>query len=116
MKKSVQISLKDHSVVQYEVLVKSTSHIFVNVHELQEGQSPLFLVIEHNKINSVLELSKVAPFAVLYFDDDLQFAGAAFSLDGSERSFGTGTAYKKILLLHYPIPFDLAAVSHLVIV
>ena len=115
MKNQVQIFLKDQTVIHYEATVKKTNHIFVNVHELQEGQSPLFLVIEHNKINSVLELSKVAPFAVLYFDDDLQFAGAAYSLDSSERSFGTGTAYKKILLLHYPIPFDLAAVSHLVI-
>lgn len=116
MKKLVQIFLKDQAVIHYEATVKKTTNIFVNVHELQVGLSPLFLVIDHNKINSVLELSKVAPFAVLYFDDDLQFAGAAYSLDGSERSFGTGTAYKKILLLHYPIPFDLAAVSHLVIV
>lgn len=115
MKKSVQITLKDQTEIDYEVLVKRTNHIFVNVYELQEGHSALLLVIEHDKINSVLELSKVAPFALLYFDDDLQFAGAAYSLDGSERSFGTGTAFKKILLLPYPIPFDLARVSHLVI-
>jgi hypothetical protein len=115
MKNSVQIFMKDQAVIHYEATVKKTTNIFVNVHELQEGHSSLFLVIDHPKTNSVLELSKVAPFALLYFDDDLQFAGAAYSLDGSERSFGTGTAFKKILLLSYPIPFDLAAVSHLVI-
>ena len=115
MKNSVQIFLKDQAVIHYEATVKKTNHIFVNVHELREGHSPLFLVIDHNKINSVLELSKVVPFAVLYFDDELKFAGAAYSLNVSESAFGTGTAYKNVLLLPYPIPFNLAHVSHLII-
>jgi hypothetical protein len=115
MKNSVQIFLKDQAVIHYEATVKKTTHIFVNVHELQEGHSPLFLVIDHQQTNSVLELSKVSPFAVLYFDDELHFGGAAYSLNGSESAFGTGTSYKNVLLLPYPIPFDLANVSHLII-
>ena len=49
MKNSVQIFLKDQAVIHYEATVKKTTHIFVNVHELQEGNSPLFLVIEHQQ-------------------------------------------------------------------
>jgi hypothetical protein len=86
------------------------------VHDLQDGTSPLFLEIEHQQINTLLELSKVSPFVLLYFDDNLQFTGAAYSLNGFESPFGISTQAKKILLLHYPISFQLEEVSHLTLI
>jgi hypothetical protein len=86
------------------------------VHDLQDGSSPLFLEIEHQKINTVLELSNVSPFVLLYFDEALQFTGAAYSLNGSDSSFGVGTLHKKILLLHYPIDFPLEEVACLTLI
>ena len=116
MKNLMQISLKDQATIQLQATVKKTTDTFVKVHELQEGTLPLLLEIEHQQINTVLELTKVSPFVLLYFDDALQFAGAAYSLNGSNSSFGVGTLYKKVLLLHYPIAFQLEEVTHLTLI
>lgn len=116
MKNSLQITLNDQATIQLQATVKKTTDTFLKVHDLQEGTSPLFLEIEHQQMNTVLELSKVAPFVLLYFDAALQFAGAAYSLNGSNSSFGVGTLYKKVLLLHYPIAFQLEEVTHLTLI
>ncbi|MBU3681087.1 MAG: hypothetical protein FGM16_04005 [Flavobacterium sp.] len=116
MKNAMQITLKDQSKILLEATVKSTANHFINVWELQDDHLPLFIEVTHQKANTVLELSKVAPFVLLYFDNDLQFAGAAYSLNRTETMYGTGTHFKKILLLHYPISFQLEAVSSLTII
>lgn len=111
MKNSLQITLKDQTSKKVEVLVKKTNDTFIKVHELQNGITPLFIRIEHQQINTLLELSKVSPFVLLYFDDKLQFTGAAYSLNGFDSPFGISTMYKNILLLHYPIDFQLEEVA-----
>jgi hypothetical protein len=116
MKNSLQITLKDQATIQLEAMVKKTTDTFLKVHELLDGKSPLFLEIEHQQINTLLELSKVSPFVLLYFSDDLQFTGAAFSLNGSQSPFGVSTQAKKILLLHYPITFTLEEVAYLTLI
>lgn len=113
MKNSMQITLKNQALIKIEATVKKTNDTFVKVYDLQDGTSPLFLEIKHKQINTVLELTKVSPFVLLYFDDDLKFTGAAYSLNGSDSSFGVGTLYKKILLLNYPISFVLEDVLNL---
>jgi hypothetical protein len=116
MKNSMQITLKNQALIKIEATVKKTNDTFVKVYDLQDGTSPLFLEIEHQQINTVLELSKVTPFVLLYFDEELQFTGAAYSLNGSDSSFGVGTLYKKILLLNYPIEFKLEEVACLTLI
>lgn len=112
----MQITLKNQALITIEATVKKTNDTFVKVHDFQDGTSPLFLEIEHQQINTVLELSKVSPFVLLYFDDALQFKGAAYSLNGYDSPFGISTLYKKILLLHYPIDFPLEEVACLTLI
>ena len=116
MKNSMQITLKNQALIKIEATVKKTNDTFVKVHDLQDGTSPLFLEIEHQQINTVLELSKVSPFVLLYFDEELQFTGAAYSLNGSDSSFAVSTLFKKILLLHYPIEFILEEAACLTLI
>ena len=116
MKNAMQIVLKDQSLIEIEVMVKSTTDTFLKVHELQEGIAPLFLEINHQQVNTLLELSKVSPFVLLYFDETLNFIGASYSLNGFESPFGISTQAKKILVLHYPISFQLEEVSHLTLI
>jgi hypothetical protein len=68
--------------------------------------APLFLEINHHQVNTLLELSKVSPFVLLYFDETLNFIGASYSLNGFESPFGISTQAKKILLftLSYFVP------------
>lgn len=107
MQKLLQIRLKDQNQITFEALVKTTSDTFIKVHELQEELSPLLLEINHHQLNTLLELSKVSPFVLLYFDDSLLFTGASFSLNEFKSTFGISTQSKKVLLLHFPISFQL---------
>lgn len=107
MQKPLQITLNDQNQITFEALVKTTSDTFIKVHEIQEELRPLLLEINHQQVNTLLELSKVSPFVLLYFDDSLNFTGASFSLNGFENPFGISTQSKKVLLLHFPISFQL---------
>jgi hypothetical protein len=113
MKKSLQITLKDQATIQLQATVKTTTDTFIKVNELQEGTTPLLLNIQHPQVNSLLELSKVASFVLLYFDDNNAFSGASYSLNGFENPFGISIQAKKLLVLTFPIPFILEEVSHL---
>jgi hypothetical protein len=110
MKKSIQITLKDRTQIQFEATVKTTSDTFVKVHELQDGTSPLFLEINHQQVITFLELSEVSPFVLLYFDEKLDFTGASYSINNGNGSFGIKTQFKRILFLIHPINFKLEEV------
>ena len=116
MKNAMQIILKDQSLIEIEAMVKTTADPLLKVHDLQDDTSPLFLEIKHQQTNTVLELSKGSAFVLSYVVEELQFTGAAYSLNGSNSSFGVGPLYKKTLLLHDPISFKREEVSHLTLI
>jgi hypothetical protein len=116
MKKSLQITLKDQATIQLQATVKTTTDTFIKVYELQEGTTPLLLNIQHPQVNSLLELSKVAPFVLLYFDDDNAFSGASYSLNGFKNQFGISVQAKKLLVLPFPIAIKLEDVLSLTII
>ena len=118
MKNVFHVFFNDHTSLQIDGVVKKTKDTFLKVHELQQGVLPLFLEIEHQQLNTLLELTKVFPYFLLYFDleNGIElFKGAAFNLNNSDKPFTISTQYKKILLLHHPISFKLEKVSHLVL-
>ena len=119
MKNVLQIFLDDQSSIEIEVVIKKTNDTFLKVHELQEYSLPLFLEIEHKHLNTVLELTKVHPYVLLYFDVEdgsILFKGASFNLNESDKPFAISSQYKKILFLHYPVPFKLHKISHLALI
>ena len=116
MKKSLQITLKDRATIQLQAMVKNTTDTFIKVYELQEGTTPLLLNIQHPQVNSLLELSKVAPFVLLYFDDTNAFSGASYSLNGFKNQFGISVQAKKLLVLPFPIAFKLEDVFSLTLI
>lgn len=113
MQKLLQITLKDLSQITFEAAVKTTTDTYIKVHEFQEAETPLLLNIQHYQINSLLELSNVAPFVLLYFDDTNAFSGASYSLNGFKNPFGISIQAKKLLALPFPIPFKLEEVVSL---
>ena len=116
MQKLLQITLKDHSQISFEATVKTTTDTFINVHEFQEAETPLLLNIQHPQINSMLELSKVTPFVLLYFDDTNTFSGASYSLNDFKNAFGISIQAKKLLVLPFPIAFKLEEVVSLTLI
>ena len=68
MKKSLQITLKDNSKINIDATIKNTQETSIKVHELfEEGISSLLLTIEHEELNTLLDLTKSRPFTLLYF-------------------------------------------------
>jgi hypothetical protein len=115
MKNLMQIILKDQAIINFQAKVKKTNDTFIKVYELQEANDPIFLEIENNQINTLLELSKVSPFVLLYFDEKLDFSGASFSLNKNKSPFTISNESKKILFLQSPISFQLKDVLSLTI-
>ena len=116
MQKLLQITLKDQTQISFESAVKTTTDTFIKVHEFNEAGTPLLLNIQHTQINSLLELSKVAPFVLLYFDDTNVFSGASYSLNGFKNQFGISIQAKKLLVLPFPIVFKLEEVVSLTLI
>ena len=116
MKNVLHVFFNDHTSLQIEGVVKKTEDTFLKVHELKEGNLPLFIELEHQQVNTLLELTKMYPYVLLYFnqeDDGILFKGAAFNCNESEMQFSITTQYKKILLLPLPISFKLNEVTHI---
>lgn len=107
MKNLIQITLKNQAEIKLQAVVKKTKDTSIKVLEFQEATSPLYLEIEHPQMNTLLELSKVAPFVLLYFNAELEFTGASYSLNNSEGPFQISTQSKKILIVPFPIAFKL---------
>ena len=114
MKNSFQITLKDNSAITLDVIVKTTFETTIKVEELLEiGNLPIFLSIQHKQLNTLLELSKVSPFVLLYFDEYNFFTGASFSINRENSQFSIQSQSKNIVLYPFPIPFELNQVSKL---
>ena len=100
MKNALQITLKDKTIITLDANVKTTYETTIKVNELlKQKESPYLLLIQHQKLNTLLELSKVAPYVLLYFDEENFFAGATYSLNNSGSPFSIQTQYKNILLV-----------------
>ena len=106
MKNLLQITLKDNSKINIDATIKTTQGTSIKVHELfEEGISSLLLIIEHEELNTLLDLTKVGPFTLLYFYERNFFAAAAFSNNETSGSFFINTQYKKIVFIPSSIKF-----------
>jgi hypothetical protein len=78
---------------------KTTQETFIKVDELfEEGISSLLLTIEHEELNTLLDLTNAKPFTFLYFYRGNFFAAAAFSNNETAGPFFINTQYKKPVL------------------
>lgn len=110
MKKTFQIFFNDTSKITIDASVKSTHETNIKVHEFFEQDTPcLFLSIEHNQLNTLLDLTKTSPYTLIYYDNAFGgfiFSAAAFSNNDTESSFFINTQFKKILFIPSSIKFS----------
>ena len=100
MKKSLQITLNDNTTLSLESIVLLTTDSYINSAKLLDASSiPLLIQIQHQQLNTLLDCTKVAPYAILYFDEKLLFSGASFSLNASDSPFIIQTQCKTILFI-----------------
>jgi hypothetical protein len=103
MKKTLQILLKHNSIIIIDTIVKSTHETNIKVYDFFEQDTPcLILSIEHDQLNTLLDLTKTRPCTLIYLDNGCGgyiFAAAAFSNNETEIPFFINTQFKMILFI-----------------
>lgn len=117
--KTLFIQSKNDEIISYqEILVDSIIQInspFVNVtNHINSTDSNILLNIEHQHLNTTLDLTQVYQYILLFFSDDLNFKGATYSNGNGRGAFTTQTQYKTILLLKLPFDFNLNYIIKLI--
>ena len=76
-------------------------------------QNVLLLKIRHSKTNTILNLTHVFPYLLLYFNETLEFCGASYSLNKEGTSYMLQTEYKTILFVKHPNNLKLNTITKL---
>jgi len=80
---------------------------------LPKEPAALLLQKQHNHLNTQLDLTRVAPYALLFFDEHRLFISATFSLSPGEAPFALQTRAHYIALLPYPCNINFNTLTHL---
>lgn len=100
MKKTFQITLKDNTKIILDAVEKTTNEASIRVHEFFEQDSPcLMLIIKHDELNTLLDLTKTSPYTLLYFHDRNIYEAAAYSNNEIESPFFINTQFKRVLFV-----------------
>ncbi len=100
MKKTFQITLKDGNQIILDAVEKTTNETSIRVHEFFEQDTPcLMLIIEHEEINTLLDLTKTSPYTLLYFHERNIYEAAAYSNNEVESPFFINTQFKRVLFV-----------------
>ena len=108
MKKTFQIILKKGRRINFDAVEKFTADTNVKVIDFFEKETQcLFLNIEHNQLNTILDLTNVTPYTILYYHERYNFEAAAFNNNEiAETPFFISTQYKRIVLIPSFINFS----------
>lgn len=101
-KDSLNLIYKDNS--QKKLSLDKTINIkndFINLPDgFDRSDKIVFINISHNQVISTLNLTKITPYIILFFDKDLKFVGATISKQKKRAgSFCLKTEYKTLLLI-----------------
>ena len=100
MKKTFQITLKDGTQIILDAVEKTTHETSIRVDEFFEQDTPcLMLKIEHDELNTLLELTKTSPYTLLYFHERNIYEAAAYSNNEVESPFFINTQFKRVLFV-----------------
>jgi hypothetical protein len=100
MKKIFHIHLKKGGTIKFEAVKKFTSDTYIKVIDYFEKETKcLYLRIEHNQLNTILDLTNVAPYTIL-FNKNFGFESATFNNNEiAETPFLLSTQYKQVIFI-----------------
>jgi hypothetical protein len=79
---------------------------------LIDNDNGLYIKLQHDKLNTQLNLDGIGPAVVLQFDEHQQFTGASLSLGTVGGSFALITQSKRLLILPFDKDFPIGQLSH----
>ena len=105
--KSVLINFKEGEnnytkQVPINSIIKLDSSFVDIAKYINEVDIGVLIQIRHHQTITILNLTDVTPYVLLFFDDKLYFKGASYSIKSGTGSFTIQTQYKNILLIRIP--------------
>lgn len=97
--------------VLFQALTSTETTLAIKTN-LIDKDNGLYIKLQHDKLNTQLNLDGIGPAVVLQFDDRQQFTGASLSLGTAAGSFGLVTQSKRLLILPFDKDFPIGQLSH----
>jgi hypothetical protein len=100
-----------HKSINYSFSLCSS---FINMQKYLVDEEDAVLIINESKsINTVISLTGISPYMILFFDDELKFKGASYSIQKGNGDFRITTTYKHFLFVRMPHDLKLDIIKHL---
>jgi len=111
--KQLALILRDKSSLNYSCAHLVTSAASVRVLEfLPNHAQALVISFSHALLNTQLDLTGVAPYVALQFDDQANYLGASLSLSTTSGTFGIITQAKQVVILPSDATLPAEHISH----
>ncbi|MEH6514133.1 MAG: hypothetical protein V7734_13650 [Maribacter arcticus] len=116
--KTVFINLKEGEInysqeVLINFIIKLDSSFVDIANYVNENELGVLIQFEHHQTITILNLTDVSPYVLLFFDDELYCKGASYSIKSGTGSFIIQTQYKNILLVRIPHNLKLSKIINL---
>jgi len=87
---------------------------FVDIaNHLHKNDLGALIEFDHLQTNTILNLTNISPYVLLFFDDELCFKGASYSIKSSSGVSTLQTAYKHILFIRIHHQLDINTIIKL---
>jgi len=102
--KTVFINSKEGNIISSQKIfvnsiIKLDSSFVDMANHFNKEELGVLIQLEHNQTVAILNLTGVTPYVLLFFDDELYFKGASYSIKSGTGSFTIQTQYKNILFV-----------------
>lgn len=116
--KTVTINCKENKIyssqeVPINCILKLDSSFVDMANFLNEDALGVLVQLEHHQTITILNLTDMSPYVLLFFDDELYFKGTSYSIKSGTGSFIIQTQYKNILLVRMPHNLKLNTIINL---
>jgi len=109
--KTAFIKLKDGNTTSSKAITINDSitlnESFADMANYLDKDTVGLLVHFKHQQNNLLNLTKVSPYILLFFDEELFFKGTSYSINSGSGTYTIQTQYKNILIIKMPFEFDL---------
>jgi hypothetical protein len=116
--KTVIINLKEGEIISSQKItinsIITLDSSFVDMTKyLNEDELGVLIQLDHQRPATLLNLTDVTPYVLLYFNEKLEFKGASYSIKSGSGSFTIQTQFKNILFVRLPHDLKLNQIINL---
>ena len=108
-----KVFINSTQAVLINSIIKLDSSFVDMANHLNKDELGALIQFKHNQPVSILNVTDVTPYALLFFDDELYFKRASVSIKNGTGNFTIQTQYKNILFVRIPHNLKLNKINNL---